>query len=113
MYLLFVCIPMINIHLMSLVDDTSRVTLNEIRGEEGSDYINACTMDVSIHRAHSAVKVALPLPSSSLNRDTNVLNVTLLLKAQCPTLSVTSGGWCGRRECPVLSCLPSALKLAG
>lgn len=37
-------------HLIILVDD-SRVVLNEIEGEEGSDYINASYILVSITKA--------------------------------------------------------------
>ena len=35
-------------NLVSFVDDETRVILNKIPGEEGSGYINACFLDVSI-----------------------------------------------------------------
>ena len=50
---------LIFITCLSFVDDNSRVCLNEIPRDTGSDYINASYISVSVYVAHSPLSVGV------------------------------------------------------
>ncbi len=91
---LFVYLPSIIITV-----DTSRLRLSFIPGVEGSDYINANYVDVSEPTRPSCHHVMI-----TYHRATTVAVPTSPRKVPYQTQQRTSGGWCGSRSVPPLSC---------